>query len=210
MKIEAVIWDWNGTMLDDIHVSLRTINILLKQRTLQPLTLEQYLEVFTFPVSEYYQKIGFDFSLEPFEKPAHQFIDIYNRTVKECRLHPEVYPCLTKVAEAGLKQYILSAMKQEQLDETVSQNRIAHFFDMVCGLDDHYAVSKLESGNRLMKEQKIEPKKTVLIGDTIHDYEVATELNCHCILVANGHQSRKRLEATGIKVVNNLSEINLW
>ncbi len=210
MKLEAVIWDWNGTMLNDLHLSLRTINSLLNERRLPLLTTERYLDLFTFPVSHYYQLIGFDFTREPFETPAHQFIERYGAMVKECGLHPEVCPCLKRIADSGCKQFILSAMQQQQLDETVWQNRITHFFEEVCGLDDHYAVSKIDNGHRLMKTRELNGDTTVLIGDTIHDYEVATALNCHCILVANGHQSRCRLESTGTKVVSHLGEVELW
>jgi phosphoglycolate phosphatase len=210
MKIEAVIWDWNGTMLNDLHISLYAINCLLNERNLNPISREQYLDLFTFPVIEYYEKIGFDFTHEPFKIPAHQFIDIYTKAVKGCDLHPEAYPCLTQISNSGLKQFILSAMEQQQLNEMVGDNRIDHFFEKVVGLDDHYAVSKIDNGHRLMKDHNLNAERTLLIGDTIHDFEVASALNCHCILVANGHQSKERLEKTGMKVVNNLSEIEIW
>jgi len=209
MTIETIIWDWNGTLQNDSHLSLSTINRLLKERNLKTLSHEQYLEVFTFPVIDYYRTIGFDFEKEPFELPANQYIDIYNNAVDNCGLHTGVIESLARFSSLGIRQFILSAMEQQQLNRTVMLNRIHHFFEAVAGLDNHYAVSKIEVGHKLIDSHNLNLSKTLLIGDTIHDFEVAQSLGCQCLLIANGHQSAKRLERTGAKVVKNLSEIVL-
>jgi phosphoglycolate phosphatase len=74
-------------------------------------------------------------------------------------------------------------------------------------LDNHYAASKIENGHRLIAELKLDARELVLIGDTIHDYEVAAELGCQCILIANGHQSREILEATDAWVIDHLNQL---
>ena len=65
---KAIIWDWNGTLLDDVELCINSMNLLLKERNLQALTIDRYREIFTFPVKEYYQKAGFNFKTENFEK----------------------------------------------------------------------------------------------------------------------------------------------
>jgi Predicted phosphatases len=146
---------------------------------------------------------------EPFELPANQYIDIYNNAVDNCGLHTGVIESLARFSSLGIRQFILSAMEQQQLNRTVMLNRIHHFFEAVAGLDNHYAVSKIEVGHKLIDSHNLNLSKTLLIGDTIHDFEVAQSLGCQCLLIANGHQSAKRLERTGAKVVKNLSEIVL-
>ena len=47
MKFESIIWDWNGTLLDDVDIAVAIINQLLCQRGLKPIAYEHYLEVFT-------------------------------------------------------------------------------------------------------------------------------------------------------------------
>jgi len=46
-----------------------------------------------------------------------------------------------------------------------------------------------------------------LIGDTVHDYEVAREIGAKCLLIAGGHQSIEKLTACGVPVLNNIKEI---
>lgn len=207
--INTIIWDWNGTLLNDVHISLSSVNHLLADRNLEQLTCKRYLDIFTFPVQIYYEKLGFDFNDEPFEVIAHQFIEIYNEAIKDCGLHSEAVPILDYMKRKNMNQFILSAMEQQLLEETVKQNNIYHIFNAVYGLDHLYATSKIDIGISLFDQHQLSPLQTLLIGDTAHDYEVAQSIGCQCILVAKGHQSRHRLESTGAKVIDSLSELML-
>ncbi|MGE5393830.1 MAG: HAD family hydrolase [Candidatus Saccharibacteria bacterium] len=206
-SISGIIWDWNGTLLDDTDLSVQTMNQMLLKRNLQQLTMASYKEVFSFPVKDYYRKIGFDFTLEPFEIPAIEYIDIYNSQADHCNLHDHSITVLNHFKNKGIRQFILSAMEQEALNRCLELRQITSYFEHVSGLDNHYAASKLDNGKQMIASLGLETRQTLLIGDTIHDYEVACELGCKCILIANGHQSRSILESTGATVVNELLDL---
>jgi phosphoglycolate phosphatase len=205
--IEGIIWDWNGTLLDDARLAVETMNEMLARRNLPELSIDQYKQVFSFPVKDYYQKIGFDFELEPFEIPALEFIDRYNELVNHCLLHSDSVILLNHFKANGCRQFILSAMKQDTLDQCLSHFRINHFFEHVSGLGDHYATSKIENGHRLIAALNLDPGQLLLVGDTVHDFDVATELGCQCVLVANGHQSKPVLQETGARIIDQLSQL---
>jgi phosphoglycolate phosphatase len=207
MTVSAIIWDWNGTLLSDLGLCVSSINFLLEKRKLPSLNPKKYREVFSFPVRDYYETIGFDFSSEDFEVPAMEFISLYESQVENCTLQPGALDVLRYFEEKGLKQFVLSAMHQEMLERTLKHNGILRFFEGVAGLGDHYAFSKVQRGQQLITQFKIEKKNALIIGDTVHDYEVAQELGIRCILVADGHQSEERLKKTGAFVLNNLFEI---
>lgn len=205
--IGGIIWDWNGTLLNDIELCVQTINEMLQKRNLQKLTVDEYKEVFSFPVKDYYKKIGFDFNDEPFEIPAREFIEEYNCQVKGCKLHKNSVSVLNYFQSVGIRQFILSAMKQDALDQCLEQQNISHYFEHISGLDNHYAASKLENGQQLISELNLKASELILIGDTVHDFEVARELGCQCVLVANGHQSKQILESTGVLVIDELNQL---
>jgi len=206
-RIGGIIWDWNGTLLNDAGLAVRTMNQMLERRGLPMLSVDDYKSVFTFPVKDYYQKIGFDFQTEPFEIPALEFIDCYNSQVKDCSLHRDAGKVLSYFQSIDVKQYILSAMEQVVLDQCLEHYQINGFFEYVSGLDNIYAASKIENGHRLIAELKLDASELVLIGDTVHDFEVATELGCQCVLVADGHQSKEVLQATGALVIDSISQL---
>ena len=205
--METIIWDWNGTLLDDLDFCISTINVLLKKRELKLIDRETYKEVFSFPVKDYYEAIGFDFNKEDFALPAREFIDLYDNGVVNCNLHSASHDILTYFKNKGIRQFVLSAMKQNMLEKTLLQKGILHFFEGIAGLNDHYAVSKIERGEELITRYKIDKSKAVIIGDTIHDFEVAEKIGIRCILISDGHQSEERLRSTGCTVLNGLDQL---
>ncbi|MFA9389478.1 MAG: HAD family hydrolase [Prolixibacteraceae bacterium] len=209
-KINTIIWDWNGTLLDDLDICIETINELLHQRKLPEIDKTFYLDVFGFPVKEYYQRIGFNFEQEPFDIPAHQYIESYKSKVKQCQLHQGVVELLQYFSELGFIQLILSASEQQSLEENLNYFGIRNWFTAVAGLDNHFAQSKKDIGVKMLNNLGIHPSTCCLIGDTTHDAEVAQAMGCQCILLSNGHQNAKKLLATGVPVVSHPEELKAF
>jgi phosphoglycolate phosphatase len=207
MNAPVIIWDWNGTLLNDLDLCVSSINVLLEKRNLPVLSARKYKEVFSFPVRDYYEAIGFDFGKEDFEVPAMEFIDLYEKGVEKCTLQNGALEILNFLKKKGMRQFVLSAMHQEMLEKTLKHNGIFRFFEGVAGLGDHFAVSKVQRGRQLIGQFNIETENTWMIGDTIHDFEVAQELGIRCILVADGHQSQERLLKTGVTVLDELKKL---
>lgn len=205
---KTIIWDWNGTLLDDTDLCVDIVNELLSDRNIPKLTLERYKEIFNFPVKDYYEKAGFDFSKEAFEVPADQFITKYNFEInRDSSLHTGAREILKLLSKENYSQIILSAMKHDSLIHSVKHHQIDHYFDKISGINDHYAASKIDNAKRIFTELKLSSADCCLIGDTIHDYEVAESLGCDCILISGGHQNFERLSSTGNLVLRNLHEL---
>lgn len=205
--IDTIIWDWNGTLLNDIEICIDSINVLLTNRNHKPLTGDRYKDIFTFPVKEYYIKAGFDFMHEPFDKIAIEFIDIYHEKLKDAVIFPEVIPVLKAFNKNNYKQLMVSAMEHKSLIKSVKEKSIYEYFDKISGIENYYAVSKVDNARKLVTELNLDLTKTCLIGDTIHDYEVAKDLGIYCLLIANGHQSFKRLKQSGCIVIEKLTDV---
>jgi len=202
-----IIWDWNGTLLNDVEMCIGCMNQLLKDRNLPLLNLDRYRDVFTFPVQDYYQAIGIDFNKDPFNIIGHEFMDLYFEALPKCQLFPEVKDVLKHFHMQGKKQFILSAMEHESLKKSLLDFGISQYFNGVYGIDNHLAASKMERAFQLMREGNIEPQTTILIGDTLHDLEVANNLKMDTILIAKGHQSKSRLDNTGVILLDSLTEL---
>jgi len=205
--INTIVWDWNGTLLNDLDICIDAINVLLNDRQLPLLSKERYLEIFDFPVIDYYRRIGFDFSKEPFDVPAQQYIERYVSMLEGCRLHANVPEVLSFFRAKGFSQMILSAAEHQKLIDSIGRFGILDFFDHVSGLDDDFATSKTDLGIKLFRNQQLDPSQVCLIGDTTHDFEVAQALGCKSVLVADGHQNKKRLSETGAVVIDKLDNL---
>ena len=205
-EIETIIWDWNGTLLDDVDLCIASINRLLADRGQPELSKAAYREIFTFPVRDYYLRAGFDFDAESFDDVAVEFIDLYRSGLGQCTIFPDAEPVLGHFRRQGYRQYLISAMEHSFLMETLRHCGLDHYFDDYSGIADHYADGKTAMAKEFIREKGIDPKRTLFIGDTLHDLEVAEQAGMACLLVASGHQSEFRLMRSGCQVVGNLNE----
>lgn len=206
-RYQHVIWDWNGTLLNDVELCIDVINAMLRDRDMSQIDTDRYREIFDFPVVGYYEILGFDFTVEPFADLAHQYCDAYEQRVTECSLHAGVEAILERVAAAVPRQSILSSCEQVALDQAVTNFGLVERFETIAGLSDRHAKGKVEAGRALFSSTATPGSRTVLVGDTLHDCEVAQALGIDCILVANGHHSRHKLETVNDRVVDTLEQV---
>ncbi len=204
---KTIIWDWNGTLLDDVDTSIAATQSLLKQRGLPLLTKTHYREVFGFPVRNYYASIGFDFNKEPFEIPANQYMDNYRDLSRTARLNTEALATINKIKEAGCSQYILSAMESGLLRQMTEERGIGALLDGTFGIENDYADSKTHIGKNMVLKLNLDPRFCLMVGDTLHDAEVAAECGFDCVLFSGGHFSRKRLKSIQVPIIDSLKEV---
>ena len=194
-----VVWDFNGTILDDVGCGINSINVLLSRRGLPTLkTVEEYQEHFRFPIVEYYKSLGFDLEREDFSVVAVEWVEQYDRFSKDSTVHPEAVAAIEALRAHGVRQVLLSATEQTMLERQVAELGLGGLFEEVLGMDTVEAHTKLPAVLGWMERAK--PDRAIFIGDTLHDADVAAEAGAQCVLVACGHQSRKTLEVAGCPV----------
>lgn len=206
--IKNLVWDFNGTLLNDLNLCVQSINKLLQKRNQKKLTPTTYLEIFTFPVQDYYAHAGFNFNKETYEKVAIEFMDLYLKDVNDCPLHKNVHEFLSRTRRSGFRQIILSAMEATELRKLTKSLKIDSYFEDIHGIDNHMAAGKAHLAHSAIKAAGFLPDETCLIGDTLHDAEVARQTGMHCILISHGHQSKERLKQSGVPVIDGLEGLN--
>lgn len=207
MNFKQIIWDWNGTLWDDTWLCVEINNHMLERRGLPSIDIETYRAKLCFPVTDYYCQIGFDYETDPYNRLAEEFIQEYHRRRFECPLHSEARELIQFFQTLELPQAVLSAYEQKALLEATDYFELTGLFTDIVGLNDIYAHGKLENGKQYIAELNVDPAEVLFVGDTIHDFEVAEAMGVHCALVANGHNSRERLEACGVPVFDSLAEL---
>lgn len=192
-KIKQIIWDWNGTLLDDVRMCVQVMNGLLTKYNLPELTCEKYKNVFGFPVKDYYERIGFNFEKISFDVVGHEFMDNYFKELPNTPLFDEVPKYLDAFKALGINQLVLSAMEHGALEKSLSDKGIRSYFSIVQGIDNHLANGKVALAKGLIEQSGFSAQESLLIGDTVHDLHVAQSVGSHCALIANGHFSKERL-----------------
>lgn len=185
-----LVWDWNGTLLDDTAAALNAFNLQLKKRSLKPITAEFYRDNFAFPVKPFYALCGVELEKEDWDKLASEYHEAYRGEPKS--LNREAIAALDAARARGMRQSILSALRQDLLEAELERFGIRGYFEHVVGVDNLDGASKLSEARMLMR--RIEGD-VVFIGDSLHDAEVACSVGARVFLVSTGGHSAARLEA---------------
>ena len=206
--IKHVVWDWNGTILDDVHLCVEIVNEILCDRGLPTVQQEDYRECFDFPVSIYYKRLGLPASGPVFEEISHHFIEEYHRRWTCCNLQSKVRETIRALASTSVGQSLLSAGKQEHVEIFIEHHDLHGYFSSVSGAKNIFAEGKVELGRRHVGKLGLEPSECLMVGDTFHDYEVAQAIGAECLLFSGGHHSEQRLLESGAAVIACLSEVS--
>ena len=201
---KRLIWDWNGTLLDDVAAAVGALNRMLVKRGARPITIEHYRRRFGFPVRPFYAELGVDLAKWDWDEICEDFHTFVLEEPQAVR--PDARAALELAASLGFRQSILSALRQDKLEAALSANGFLGFFDRIFGVDNLDGASKLDRGRELMASLGPAADAPVFIGDTLHDAEVARELGGRCVLVSCGHQMPDRLAVAGCPVAATLAD----
>ena len=205
--ITHVIWDWNGTLLDDRAFCVDIMNGMLARRGMPPIDECAYRSLIEFPVQIYYERLGFEFSEVPFEAVSDEYIDGYQANWRQLSLQEGALDTIQALRRAGIGQSVLSASKTAHLMAQLEHFGLVPYFDRITGVDDHHGRGKSHRAVDHLAALGVRGHRAVLVGDTAHDAEVAEACGANCILVAFGHYDMQRLQGAGVPIAHSMDEV---
>ena len=206
---ETIVFDFNGTIIDDAWYTKDVLNEMLTMQGHKTVTLDEYRTYFTFPVFDYYKKVGFVLPPEgkdDFEALAKYFVRRYREGFDAVKVFPDLHD-FVKSFEGKKNLILLSATKQNELLLQTKMVGVDKYFDNIIGTSDEYASGKAGVAKNFFSKTRLDLSKTLFIGDTLHDAEVAKELGADIILISRGHQTKEVLEnGTDALILDSLEE----
>ncbi|MER8220204.1 HAD family hydrolase [Streptomyces sp. NPDC094143] len=203
-----IVWDWNGTLFHDIDAIIGATNAAFGELGLEPLTLEQYRELYCVPVPKFYERL---MGRLPTQAEWELMDDIFHRYYAEhrvrCGLTAGAEELLAGWRSRGRSQSILSMYVHEELVPLVRGFGIEPHFIRVDGRTGPSGGSKAEHMVRhLGSLNGVAPERTVVIGDAADDAVAALHVGARAVLYTGGSHSRASLETVGVPVVDTLEE----
>ena len=210
MKYKNIIWDWNGTIVDDAYLFVDIMNKTLEKHNLPIINLKKYRSSFCFPIQKYWKKLGFVFDKNSFNALNEQFIFDYSQKMFEPNLQKHIVDLLKIIKKNRLKQFVLSASEQNLLNKSIEYYSLSEYFDSVVGVNNLNALGKEKMGLELILKNNLVKKETLIIGDTEYDLNVSKAIGSDCLLLSAGHFSKDRLKKLNAPVVDCVDEITLF
>lgn len=206
MKYTHILWDWNGTLLDDVGISIDCVNILLDSLGLENTNAQEYYKMMEIPMKKYYENLFLARNYEfKYEKCTENFQKNYPTLIDKANLMDGAVEMLEFFKSQGAKQYIVSSFEKTRLNEYVRLFTIENYFEKISGDDDIHVGNK--SGRAIELVKGVDRDKILYIGDSEADFITAKDIGCDCILLSKGHQPRNVLEKFDCAVIDNLTEL---
>ncbi len=205
-RFDCVIWDWNGTLIDDVRIACGAVNDILDQLGREPIDMNDYYHLMRDGMDHYYDYLFYP-DKAPFEQLVVWFSKYYDNRVKTASLHSGTYETLSKLHQAGVLQTIVSSSHKDKVRRDASAFEIDEFFDEILGADDLLIKSKTERAKLYLERKGISPDRTLVVGDMIHDMETAAGIGAECVIIPKGHQSESVLVKKGAAVIKDISEV---
>ena len=180
---ETIIWDWNGTLLDDVSLCISIANEILNDYRLPALTTERYREIFDFPVRLYWERAGLDLDQIDFKSISVRFCTLFEERLHEASLYSGVVRILRSLRQYGIQQFLLSNTEQNALYRMANHFEIIEYFIEVRGMDNTFAEGKLSGCSKIIQDFTLNRDTTIIIGDTTHDAKVSEQLGIDCFLI---------------------------
>ncbi|WP_028935592.1 HAD family hydrolase [Pseudonocardia spinosispora] len=205
-----IVWDWNGTLLDDGDVVYRASCELFQARGLPPVTLSQYRAAYTRPISEFYRRLwGMSFSDTELEAMNDGFHEAYQRALRDAPLATGAAEVLSGWRALGGTQSLLSMFRHDRLLPLVSSHGIASEFVRIDGLLGAGGGQKQVHLEKHLAALGLTGPEVLLVGDSLDDAAAATAVGAACVLYNGGAHERSALEATGLPVVDHLADCSV-
>lgn len=207
MKYQHIVWDWNGTLVNDTELCVVIVNQILDDYGIMPVDRAFYLDNFSFPVCEYYKSLGLPSCGPEYQKISQRFIEEYRKNHHVCKLQQSSIKMLGYIQGCGISQSVLSAGNIADVLDFVKFHNLSDFFTIISGVYHTNATGKSDVAHKHLNQIKASTSDILLIGDTLHDFEIATDLKVDCILYSKGHNSKNRLLEVSNSVINDLEEL---
>ncbi|MEU3456180.1 HAD hydrolase-like protein [Micromonospora sp. NPDC006766] len=200
-----LVWDWNGTLLDDLDLVVRATNIAFASAGGPAVTADEHRMRFRRPIVDYYaEMIGRAIDEEAFGRLDRIFHDAYRAGLTDCALAADA---TAAIAAWPGSQSLLSMWFHDELVPTVRTYGLTPHFTRVDGLRAEVGGGhKAEWLEKHLAELGLAGREVMLIGDSLDDADAALSVGARCVLYAGGLSDPARLRASHHPVADTLTE----
>ena len=200
-----VVWDWNGTLVEDLPVVVESVNAALDAIGEPPITEDGYRAHFTRPVGRFYERLlKRSVSSEEWATLDRVFHNQYRATLDRVPLATDAMAAINSVVDRGWSQSILSMWWEDELLDVVARHGLVDRMTLVQGNLDDPGGAKASHLLRHVTTLDIDVGSVVMIGDSLDDAAAAGAVGTACVLYDGGSHHLDDLEDVGVPVAGSL------
>lgn len=210
----TVVYDWNGTLLDDMDAVIEALNVILRKYNRPVIEHEPFRELCLYPFPILYGRLGFnEQEIETLCKEGNCiFHDKYELLAANAPLRKGAIELLEFSKKYKVQNLILSNHMVDAIGVQLERLKIKDYFSKVLAFASRESQYKdISKGERLrlyLKDNSINPETTLIIGDSEEECEIARALNLTSVAITGGTVSENRLRAANPDyIINDFHEL---
>ncbi|MGQ0743487.1 MAG: HAD family hydrolase [Acidimicrobiales bacterium] len=205
-RIRHLVWDWNGTLLDDFHLVVAAASDACVPAGRAPITADEYRRCFTRPIERSYELLlGRPLADGEWTTLSRRFHGSYQAQAATARLAAGAVAALTRAAQAGWTQSLLSMWTHQELVPLVDAFSLTGWFQRIDGQRQFGGGPKADHLSAHLQQLGVEGPDVLMVGDSLDDLAAAQSVNAQCILVSGGPHTAEMLGDCGVPVVPSLA-----
>jgi phosphoglycolate phosphatase len=199
--VRNIIFDWSGTLVDDLPAVWEATNFVFRQAGIPELTLEEFRAEFCLPFKKFYDKFLPHVAIEKLEPWFHSE---FKRCQDSVTPLPHAREFLQFCRAHGLRTFVLSSVHPDHWAVQAEVTAFAPFIDKAfVGVWD-----KREKIHAILEQHQLVAHETLFIGDMQHDIETAKHGGVHSCAVLTGYNNLGQLRAASPDlIVEHLGEL---
>ncbi len=206
-----VIWGWNGTLFDDLHIVVDSVNAAMRMIGAPDIDAGDYRDHYTRPVGGFYEAVlERPVGNEEVTRIDRAFHDMYRSSLSRAALNPGALAALDHDRDSGSTQSLRSMWYHDELIPLVTRVGVDDYFNLIDGTAGSAIETKhqhLERHVAALTATLPEPPRRdnmLIIGDALDDAKAAAAAGVPCVLFDGGSHHRRALEAAGVPVAGTL------
>lgn len=186
-QFRNIIFDWSGTLVDDLGPVVDATNRVLNYYGKSPLTRDEFRILFRLPFIDFYKEVLPGVPMSDLEE---MYTDFFDESDKSVELLPGAVEFLDRCKGSGLRIFLLSSIKNDHFKRQSESLKLSDYFERVYT----EALDKRIWIKNLISDCCIDVKETVFVGDMKHDVDAGRSAGIFTVAVLGGYNSKQMLE----------------
>lgn len=210
-QFDLIVWDWDGTLADSTSMIARALVQAAEQVGLPTLTLQEARNVIGLGLRESIQTLFNDASPEQKQALAKQYAINYYAGGQVIPLSEGAVTLIAELNRRGYKQAVATGMGRRGLNLSLERSGLAKYFQATRTVDECFSKPHPQMLDELMDLLVATPERTLMIGDSTYDLQMAQNAGVQSLAVTFGaHRGEQLLKLHPKGIFNTFNELSAW
>ncbi|MES1988860.1 MAG: HAD-IA family hydrolase [Pseudomonadota bacterium] len=191
-QFDLIVWDWDGTLVDSTGMITNALLKAAEQVGLPSLTAQAANNIIGLGLRESIQTLYGDIPAEQAKALATQYTTNYYAGESEIPLFTGAADTIKALHRSGFKLAVATGKGRRGLNLALEHSGLGKYFHSTRTVDECFSKPHPQMLDELMEYLVVMPERTLMIGDTSYDLQMAQNAGVSSIGVTYGAQSAEQ------------------